>query len=218
MSNNVQKILRRMFKKKKVLDVSEVCKIVRTTSKKTAYRHLKKLGYLSSYTHAGKYYTLSDIPEYDKDGLWHFGDIGFSMHGTLMETIIHLVNASKNGKTSSELEKQQRIYVQNALLSLVRSKKISREEMDGSYVYFSSDEKRLAKQITYRLEKKNLPPLPDLTIIQILVTTIQSTSGYVTADEVAEQLKKQGSVITLEQVKQVFHEYSLEKKTLDSAS
>ena len=218
MSNNVQKILRRMFKKKKVLDVSEVCKIVRTTSKKTAYRHLKKLGYLSSYTHAGKYYTLSDIPEYDKDGLWHFGDIGFSMHGTLMETIIHLVNASKNGKTSSELEKQQRIYVQNALLSLVRSKKISREEMDGSYVYFSSDEKRLAKQITYRLEKKNLPPLPDLTIIQILVTTIQSTSGYVTADEVAEQLKKQGSVITLEQVKQVLHEYSLEKKTLDSAS
>ena len=218
MSNNVQKVLRRMFKKKKVLDVSEVCKIVRTTSKKTAYRHLKKLGYLSSYTHAGKYYTLSDIPEYNKDGLWHFGDIGFSMHGTLMETIIHLVNASKNGKTSSELKKQQRIYVQNALLSLVRSKKISREEMDGSYVYFSSDEKRLAKQITYRLEKKNLPPLPDLTIIQILVTTIQSTSEYVTADEVAEQLKKQGSVITLEQVKQVFHEYSLEKKTLDSAS
>jgi len=43
MSNNVQKALREMFMKKKVLEMSEVCKIVRTSSKKTAYRHLKKL-------------------------------------------------------------------------------------------------------------------------------------------------------------------------------
>lgn len=212
MSNVVLETLRKRFMKQKVLEISDVYHIVRTNSRKTVYRYLKKLDHLSSYTHAGKYYTLKDIPKFDKDGLWYFGDIGFSIHGTLKETIIHLVNASKNGKNSSELEKQQRVYVHNALLSLVRSKKLSREEINGLYVYFSSDTKHCTEQITHRREKKKLPSLLDLTVIQILITTIQRTPGYVTADEVVQQLKKQGSSITLEQVDQVFQEYSLEKK------
>ena len=73
MSNVVLERLRKRFMKQKVLEISDVYHMVRTNSRKTVYRYLKKLDHLSSYTHAGKYYTLKDIPKFDKDGLWYFG-------------------------------------------------------------------------------------------------------------------------------------------------
>lgn len=121
---NALDTLRELFLKKKVLTIKEVICAIQTTTGVTAYKYMKKLGYLSSYSHAGKYYTLSNIPEFNEDGLWFFGDIGFSKHGTLMKTIVHLINNSKTGKTNSDLEQQQRVYVQNALLTLVKSEKI----------------------------------------------------------------------------------------------
>ena len=207
-------VLKKLFLKNKVLEIQDVMSALKATSSRTAQRYLKRLGYLSSYTHAGAYYTLKEVPEFDKNGLWHYGDIGFSKHGTLMETIVHLVDASRQGTTSSELEKLQRVYVQNALLSLVKAKKIARKEVDGLYVYFSLDPEKGSEQVLRR-EKTDLA-LPDAIVIQILITTIQSTPGYVTADEIAQKLQKQGSSITLDQVKQVFKEHSLGKKTPDS--
>lgn len=134
MKKNLLDNLKNAFLKKGVLEIHDVISTVNATSRMTAYRYLKKLDYLSSYTHARQFYTLKNIPAFDKDGLWYFGDIGFSKHGTLMETLVHLVNHSKNGKTGSDLEKQQRVYVQNALLSLAKDKKIRREQQDGVYV------------------------------------------------------------------------------------
>jgi hypothetical protein len=93
-------VLKDLFIKEKVLNVRQVMNAVGATTRMTAYKYMKPLQYLTSYTHAGKYYTLKSIPEFDKDGLWHFGDIGFSKYGTLMETISHLVNNSISGKTN----------------------------------------------------------------------------------------------------------------------
>ena len=41
-------------------------------------RFLAAVGYYSSYTHNGMWYTLRSIPRFDRDGLWFFSDIGFS--------------------------------------------------------------------------------------------------------------------------------------------
>src|SRR5262249_55890461 len=134
------------------------------------YRYLKKLDYISSYTHARQFYTLRTIPEFDSDGLWHFGEVGFSKHGTLIETIFHLVNHSASGKTNSDLEKQHRVYVQNALLSLVKTKKIRREEQNGVYVYFSADPEIHRNQIEKGRKKKQLPLW---VVVEVLVETIR---------------------------------------------
>jgi hypothetical protein len=161
------------------------------------------------------YYTLIDIPEFDRDGLWHFGDIGFSKHGTLMETVVYLINHSKNGKTNSDLEKQQHIYVQNALLSLVKAKKINRELQDGVYVYFSTDLETSRRQMERRNEKECRERLPEWIVAEILIEIIRSLAGRPDIDEIAMRLSKRGSLITHAQVKQVFEEHDLEKKTLD---
>ena len=215
MRKNVLELLRKLFSKKKVLEIHDVITAMHTTTRMTAYNYLKKLDYISSYTHAGKHYTLKDIPEFDKDGLWHYGEIGFSKYGTLKETIIHLVNASENGKTSSELEKQQRIYVQNALLSLVKTEKLTRKEVNGLYVYVSPDQEVSDRQIKRRTEVGSRQRLPDWIIGEILIETIRSFPVQPEIDDVMKRLSKRGSLITREQVSQVFEENNLEKKTPD---
>lgn len=207
--------LKELFEKKKVLNVEDVMNAVGATTRMTAYKYMKRLEYLSSYTHSGKYYTLKNIPEFDKDGLWHYGDIGFSKYGTLMETIVHLVNDSKNGKTNSELEKRHHVYVQNALLSLVKVKKIRREEQNGVYVYFSPDPEISSRQMKRRNEIRSTKRLPDWIIAEILIEVIKSLRETPQIDEVVKRLSDRGSLITREQVEQVFEENDLEKKTLD---
>lgn len=209
--------LREKFSKHLVLSIKDVYKAIQTGSRTTAYRYLQKLDALSSYSHAGKYYTLKEIAQFNRDGFWHHGDISFSKYGTLMNTIVHLVATCDSGKSCSELEKQQRVYVQNALLALVKSKKLTRQVVNGVYVYVSTDPSQSKRQIHNRCSQKDIAPLPDWIIIQILVATIKCICGYVTIEDVALQLKKQGSSITLDQVQRVFKLYSLEKKTPDFA-
>lgn len=214
MKNTID-ILRELFLKKTVLTINEVLYVVNAATRMTAYKYMKQLGYLSSYTHAGMYYTLLNIPNFDSDGLWHFGDIGFSKHGTLMNTIVYLINHSKSGMTTSDLEKQQRIYVQNALLSLFKAKKISREQRDGIYVYFSADPETYCRQMERRNKKGNRKRLPNWIVAEILIEIIRSLAGRLDIDEIARRLSKRGSLITREQIEQVFEEHDLKKKTRD---
>jgi len=44
----------------------------------SVFRRLSALGYLSSFNHDGRYYTLDDIPDFDINGLWHFQGVFFS--------------------------------------------------------------------------------------------------------------------------------------------
>ena len=55
------------------------------------------LGYRSSYSHGGTYYTLDSIAQYDELGLWSYRDIHFSRHGTLLNTAEALVTQSPAG-------------------------------------------------------------------------------------------------------------------------
>src|ERR1035438_338079 len=47
----------------------------------TVLRKLSPLGYRSSYSHGGTYYTLDSIAHYDELGLWSWGDVHFSRQG-----------------------------------------------------------------------------------------------------------------------------------------
>ncbi len=66
-------------------------------------RFLKQIGYCRSYTHNGKWYTLHDTPDFDRDGLWHYRGIGFFKHGNLPATIDHLLARSPTGLSASQL-------------------------------------------------------------------------------------------------------------------
>jgi len=70
----------------------------------SVFRRLREIGYLSSYTHTGSYYTLADIPEFDDFGLWRHQAIGFSRFGTLKATVARRAENADTGCTHAELD------------------------------------------------------------------------------------------------------------------
>jgi hypothetical protein len=198
-----------------VFDMEQLQKTIHTTSKRTVFRYLQRLHCLTSYTHNGKYYTIPKIAQFDKDGFWHFGDIGFSEHGTLMDTLIHVITTSEAGKTNSELEKHFRTRVQNSLQNLLKPNKIAKASQTKPCLYVSSDPEVSDQQIKKRAKVGSRKRLPNWIVGEILIETIRSFPGQPEIDDVAKRLSKRGSLITHEQVRQVFEENNLEKKTLD---
>ena len=125
------------FQLEKVLDVGMVKEIIGTTSRMTVFRQLKALGYYSSYSHSGKYYTLDSIPVFDRNGLWSYGGVHFSKHGSLMNTIPVLVKRSEAGCFASELEELLHVFIHNAVGKLFALGRLLREQIGDQYLYLS---------------------------------------------------------------------------------
>jgi hypothetical protein len=155
--NEYLNILRRSFDKKTVLDMTQVCRTVSTMSRTTGFRYLRELHHLTSYTHNGKYYTLPGIAQFDPNGFWYFGDVGFSAHGTLIDTVHQTITQSVAGKSSSELEKHCKVKVQAALRSLLHSKKIARVKLEKKYLYVHVDPSTSDHQIRKRIKAISVP-------------------------------------------------------------
>ena len=131
------KELVRAFDARKVLDLAQVKAALGTPVKMTALRQLRQLDYHSSYSHAGRYYTLERIARWDGHGLWSSTGIRFSRHGTLVETMAQLVDAAAGGWVSAELEDVLGVRVHAALLSLYRRGRVRRHQIGGEYLYVS---------------------------------------------------------------------------------
>ena len=140
--------IKKLFKNKLILSMNELQAALGTESSRTVFRYLKKLNYITSYTHAGKYYSLPEVAQFDQNGLWQRGNIGFSKYGTLLNTLVHIVNQSDAGQTNSELEEQFKIRVQNPLFTLVNTNKLGREKLiQKTYLYVSIDPETKRKQL-----------------------------------------------------------------------
>ena len=95
-----RKVLVKMIRNKYIANLDELFHVLDTHSRMSVFRRLKPLGYLSSFTDAGSFYTLQDIPKFDTLGLWFYQGVGFSRAGTLKSTVIDIVHFSEAGKTA----------------------------------------------------------------------------------------------------------------------
>ncbi len=141
------------LQEKKIATLNDLKGVIGTTVSMTVFRKLRDLGYLSSCSHRGKYYTLESIPEFDPSGLWRIDSILFSRFGTLLDTVEHFVLQSQAGYTSIELRELLRLEVKEQLLQLWVETRISRESFDGLYVYTSTDSSQQQRQLSCRRQK-----------------------------------------------------------------
>ena len=126
-----------LFHKEKVITLNQIKNALGTDIKMTALRKLKSLSYKTSYSHAGKYYTLDDIANYNKLGLWEFNQVFFSKFGSLKNTIENLVCFSETGYSAAELKQLLNVGVQKPLLQLYSTGCLYREQIGSIYHYFS---------------------------------------------------------------------------------
>jgi len=215
-----QKALRRLFSRYLVTDLNMLYQVLDTHSRMSVFRRLQMVGYLSSYTHAGRYYTLADIPRFDDRGLWFHQGVGFSRYVTLKNTVIETVNSSAEGMTHSELRDLLRVRIQDTLLNLIRAKQIQRLKIQGLYLYVSIDTNQADKQRWQRRSAaQGTEPLSTAKVIEILVEVIHASGRYAAPAVVATRLNNRGIAVSTEQVKAVFKRYGMEaeKKMTDSA-
>lgn len=207
------KVLQNLFRRVLVADIGELFRVLETRSRMSVFRRLSEVGYRSSYTHAGRYYTLRDIPRFDQRGLWFHQDVGFSQAGTLKSTLVALVDGEPSGFTHEELEALLHLRVHNTLLGLVHEKRVGREAFAGAYLYVSSSPGRAAVQMQRRQAfqegRLRLAPLPETTVIEVLAEALAAGRVRVSAELVAARLQARGLGVAVEQVAEVLARYGV---------
>lgn len=205
----------RIFRRKQIADLATIKQELQTTSRTTVFRVLSSAGYLTSYSHAGRYYTLRRIPRFDETGLWAHGEALFSKDGTLRATITRLVGEAPAGKTHEELQSQLRLRVHDTLLDLVGDHRIGRADLDRFYLYISANKTVGKEQVARRrrmLSEEPSPaalPEPNLLIEVLLAVIHQPDEG---PDGLAVAMARQGRTVSREQIEAVFARYGLGKK------
>ncbi len=146
-SNNPLKTL---LKRDKIATMGELKSALNTRASITVYRKLNELGYLTSYTHGSRYYTLEGIPHFSEQGLWSCKSIGFSIHGTLLDTLVHFIDSADDGFSSEELESLLHVNVKPSLLKLFKQDRVTRKKHLGRYLYCAAESSRRKQQIANR--------------------------------------------------------------------
>ncbi len=221
-----RKALVRVFSKNYIANLSELFHVLDTQSRMSVFRRLKLIGYLTSFTHAGRYYTLADIPKFDTFGLWFYQDVGFSSAGTLKSTVVDIVHSSEAGMTPTEILNLLRLRVpnslHNALHELIKNKQLKRHRLQGLPLYTNIDSDIAQNQVVTRREKiesrSRISAVPSIEVtISVLVEAIRAGKVLVSPSTVSARLNAQGMTITVDHVEQIFSQYGLEaeKKTAD---
>lgn len=133
--------------KKKVATMQELKDVVGSDADISIYRTLKRLSYRTSYSHGGRYYTLSKIVRFDDKGLWSARSVWFSQYGTLSTTLERIISVSEQGCFAEELEGQLHVGVRESLLRLVKNGRVSRERISRSYLYCSKNSSVRRRQL-----------------------------------------------------------------------
>lgn len=169
--------LKEAFQMTKVMTMEAIRDVLGSPTRVTAFRKLAALDYRASYSHAGRYYTLNDVANYDTFGLWSFGAVHFSMHGSLLHTIEHLVYACQEGYFARELQALVHVHVHNALAQLNREGRVNREQIGSEFLYLSRLPAVGQEQI--RLREQHLTQ----SVAESAREPVGSAFGYVSTEQ-----------------------------------
>jgi hypothetical protein len=149
--------LRQFLRRNRIATLPQLKLVLGTDADITVFRKLKELSYHTSYSHRGQFYTLAEIADFDENGLWTFDSVGFSSHGTLLNTAEAFVNQAPAGYFARELEELLHVPVKEPLLHLVRQHTISRLEVAQLYLYCASDKPQQRQQLLARQARLEQP-------------------------------------------------------------
>ncbi len=212
----------RLFRRSPAADLPTIQRALDTTSRTTVFRALSEVGYRTSYSHAGRYYTLEEIPQFDEQGLWAHGDALFSKNRTLRATIIALVQQAPAGQTHAEIRERLRLRVHDTLRDLARAQKIGRVQMERLYLYVSIEQAIARAQLAERKQQIDATPSSKepapAVVIDVLLEVIHTAGARASPVGIARRLAARGVAVTPEQVEEIFREHGIQKKGVRSRS
>ena len=130
--------LAKTLQQRKIATMPQLKEALGTEVDVTVFRKLKQLAYRSSYSHRGSYYTLDETARFDQSGLWSFQSVWFSRWGTLLDTAAAFVESSAAGRFVEELDNLLHVGTKEPLLRLFQQERVTRQPVDGLYLYCSA--------------------------------------------------------------------------------
>src|SRR5713226_4773380 len=166
--------LAQALRRSKVATMPELKKALGTEVDVTVFRKLKQLAYRTSYSHRGAYYTLDETARFDQNGLWSLRSVWFSRWGTLLDTAEAFVGNSAGGCFVEELDNLLHTGTKEPLLKLVQRERVTRQMVDGLYLYCSSSPILRERQLLAR---------------RVLLADPQLATSSIAADTVPDEMK-----------------------------
>lgn len=207
--------LLKLLRNKRVVTLDALLATLQTRSRTSAFRRLSTVAYLTSYSHAGRYYTIAEIPKFDENGLWHHQGASFSRHGSLKNTVEQLVSDSEAGRTHAELTDILRVRVHNALLELTDAKRIGRVGLAKHYLYVNAKRRKAGSQVARRRQliqaQSAVVAASEPTLVIEVLSAFIHHPGSDPAS-LAAVFKKKGKAISRDEIEAVFARYELGKK------
>jgi hypothetical protein len=215
MPSTVTNELRELFKKNIVMDIDDLQKQT-SSSRITVLRHLKEIGYITSYNKNAKYYTLLEVANFNETGIFNHKGILFFRNGGIRDLVIKEIESSEKGFTAEELNTKIGTRVSVQLHQFVRKNLIIRRKYSSFYVYYSIDESIQKKQVNNRekeLQKISTNEESELTdekkTIRILLEIIQNPNAE--PNEIGRVMRENGLKISDNFIENIFVKYDLKK-------
>ncbi|MBU0717364.1 MAG: hypothetical protein KJ749_03870 [Planctomycetes bacterium] len=139
-----------LLRKQGLATLPEIKTSLGTQVDMTAFRKLREIQYVRSYSHRGRFYALEEQAEFDARGLWTYKGVRFSRFRSLVNTVEEFIRRSPRGFSAAELAAELGVEVKGPLLQLVKSERLVRERVAGVYVYVSPDCVRRKRQVAAR--------------------------------------------------------------------
>ena len=200
------------WKKSKMITLDQLTEILKC-SKNTVRKDLKKWNAVTSFNKNGKYYSLPEFLDFDKNGLCFINEVGFSQNGNLIKTMAFLTSTSIAGLSANDFEKLLRFKFNSysIITKVVERAELKRKKFKGVYIYFSNFEKTFEKQIIER-EKITIKKFPDIIAIRVLVELINIPKS--TPKQIRTRLEKQNISASSEEIIHFLTENDILKKNL----
>ena len=147
-----------LIRRHTVVTLEQMQRALDDGARRTVFRKLEQLDYRSSYSHCGRYYTLTELARFDVHGLWEVDGVRFSVHGSLAATAEALVPASPGGLFAAEFDALTGVATSNVLGRLAGGRRLARERLDGRYLYCAGDKDTRGRQLRARTAATIAPP------------------------------------------------------------
>lgn len=203
-----------ILKEHQVMTIDELVEQFECSSK-TIFRNLQKVRHITSYNKNRTGITLSDMPRFDRNGLWNCKQFYFSRWKTLNETIQNVVEKSSAGLTAGDIHDLLHVGIYHHVSSCVREKKIYRNLYFKPPVYCHMDleirqQQQEKRQTIIDMKPLKRSPLSKKNIIKILLVIIEHHA--ITVEKVMPILEAKGLQFSKQSVKWLFDRHNIEKK------
>ena len=202
------------LRQQKIMTIEQLIQLLQCSAI-TVRRRLKNWETFTSINQNGRYYTLPQVPEFDKNGLWKYQTVLFSVHGNLKQTIIELIRRSPTGLSAVDIAQIIKIPSSSSYFSQIKnSGGIKREKHQGRFIYFSDAPTKYQRQKRALDYQKTAGWPTDAQAVDILVHLIKNPD--IELEHLAIEAGPPGKRFDSVTIKQFLQFHDLLKKTPDT--